>query len=103
EYEGWNAFVESSPQGSVYSTSTYLSALCSALGVRFRILAAKRGDELLGGVAFVEQQVGAGLRVAPRPLLYYNGLLLAEHSTKYPSQRTARILEVTAALEQALS
>ena len=41
EYEGWNAFVERSPQGSAYSLPAYLSALCAGIGGRFRILATK--------------------------------------------------------------
>jgi hypothetical protein len=103
EYKAWNALVAESPQGSVYSTPDYLAALCDAAGGSFRILATKRGDDLVGGVAIYERPAGTGLRVTPRLLLYYNGLVLREYPTKYPSQRTSRILEVSAALEGALS
>ena len=103
EYDAWNALVADSPQGSVYSTPGYLSALCEAAGGNFRILAAKRGEELAGGVAIYERPAGTGLRVTPRPLLYYNGLVLRRHTTKYPSQTTSRILEISFALEDALS
>jgi hypothetical protein len=103
EYDAWNALVAESPQGSVYSTPGYLAALCEAAGGGFRIVAAKRGDEMVGGVAIYERAGGTGLRVTPRPLLYYNGLVLRRHTTKYPSQLTSRILEVSFALEEALS
>jgi len=41
--------------------------------------------------------------VAPRLLLYYNGLVLQSCQTKYPSQHTSRHLKIMAALEQELS
>ena len=41
--------------------------------------------------------------MSPRPLLYYNGIILRQSATKYPSQQTSRLLEVSAALEAALS
>src|SRR5205085_10080014 len=92
-----------SPQGSVYSMPRYLEALCQAAGGSFRILAARRGDDLAGGVALYERPSAGGLRVTPRLLLYYNGLVLREYATKYPSPRTSRVLETSAALETALS
>ncbi len=103
EYDDWQTFVEDSDQGSAYSNPNYLDALCRATGQGFRILAARRGDEIAGGVALFEHRVGAGLWVGPRPLLYYNGLLLREHPTKYPSKETARNLQVITSLEGALS
>lgn len=103
EFEVWNALVKGSPQGSVYSMSGYLAALCEATGATFRILAAKRGDEIIGGVALFERREAGGRRMSPRPLNYYNGLVLRDHPTKYPSQRTARILEITTELERALA
>src|SRR5258706_1911018 len=95
EYDAWHALVAESPQGSVYSTPQYLAALCEAAGGRFRILAVRRGDDLAGGVAIYERPVEGGLRVTPRPLLYYNGLVLREHPTRYPSQRTSRLLQTS--------
>lgn len=103
EHADWNAFVAGSAQGSIYSTSEYMAALCEATGGTFRILAAKKGNELIGGIALHERAHGTGTRVAPRPLLYYNGLVLRDFDTKYPSQRTSRILEVTSALEAGVS
>jgi hypothetical protein len=102
EFENWNALVAASPQGSIYSNTTYLDALCAATGDSFRVLAASRGDELLGGVALYERGSGGTRRVAPRLLLYYNGLVLRDEPSKYPSQRTARLIEATSELEPAL-
>ena len=103
EYSAWQAFVEGSPQGSAYANPAYLDTFCRAAGGTFRILAARRSNEIVGGVAIYERRDGSRIRVSPRLLLYYNGILLSEQSTKYPSQRTARALEVISSIEAALS
>jgi hypothetical protein len=63
----------------------------------------RRGDELAGGVALYERDSAFGTYVAPRLLLYYNGLVLRHYETKYPSERTARQIKVLTALEEALA
>ena len=103
EFLAWDAFVAASPQGSPYATSQYLSALCDAADGSFRIVAAARGQDLVGGIALFEQSQGASTRVAPRPLLYYNGLILGPTTSKYPSLATARLLEASGAIETRIS
>jgi GNAT acetyltransferase-like protein len=103
EYTAWNKLVAESDGGGIYSTPEYLDALCGAAGGRFRILAARRGEELAGGVALYERDSAFGAYVSPRLLLYYNGLVLRRWDIKYPSERTSRQLKVLAALEEALS
>ncbi len=101
-FADWNHLVSSSPDGSIYSTPEYLDALCTAAGGRFRVLAARRGEELAGGVALYERDSAFGTFVSPRLLLYYNGLVLRRWDTRYPSERTARSLKVMTALAEAL-
>lgn len=103
DYPKWDALVAMSPQGSPYATSQYLSALCDATAGTFRVVAAARGDELVGGIALYEQENGSKARVAPRPLLYYNGLILRESATKYPSLATTRTLEISCAIGAQIS
>jgi Acetyltransferase (GNAT) domain len=102
EFAEWNGLVARSDEGSIYSTPEYLDVLCRATGGAFHILAARRGDELVGGVALYERQARPGTFVSPRLLLYYNGILLRPAETKYPSQRTARNNEVLEALHEGL-
>ena len=103
EFPAWDAFVAASAQGSLYGTSQYLSALCEATAGTFRIVAAARGNELVGGIALFEEPRGSLTRVAPRPLLYYNGLVLCESASKYPSLATAKLLEASSAIEAQIS
>jgi hypothetical protein len=98
----WDALVAASAHGSPYATTTYLDALAAATGGSYRVLVARKGDDIAGGVALFEETTANGRRIAPRPLLFYNGVVLREHPTKYPSQRTSRLLETTAALEAAI-
>ena len=89
-------------EGSPYHSSEYLQALCEATGGSFRILAAARGSEVLGGVALYEERGRSGVVISPRLLLYYNGIVLRPSESKYPSQRTARQIAIMGALEPAL-
>jgi Acetyltransferase (GNAT) domain len=102
DYEAWNDLVARAPEGSIYNTPEYLAALCEATGGRFRIVAAQRGEEIVGGVALYEETRPWGTIVSPRLLLYYNGPVLRAYETKYPSQRTARHVETLEALAEAL-
>ena len=99
EFDRWNQLVAGAPAGSIYSRPEYLDALCVAAGGRFRILAARQGDLLLGGVALYERPSRHGVYVSPRLLLYYNGPVLRQHESKYPSEQTARTLKTLTALE----
>jgi hypothetical protein len=102
DYEAWTRLVAASPEGSIYSLPRYLEILCRAAGGRFHVLGVRQGEELAGGVALYEQDSALGPYVLPRPLLYYNGVVLQRYGTKYPSEQTARHLKVMGGLASAL-
>ena len=102
EYAEWNELVAHSPDGSIYSTPEYLDVLCSVTGARFRILVADLGGKMVGGIGLHERQAAWGSYVSPRLMLYYNGIVLRPHDSRYPSEQTARQSEVLSALEEAL-
>jgi hypothetical protein len=87
----------------VYSTPAHLEVLCTAAGGRYRILVARRGDELVGGVALYERDSVLGRYVAPRLLLYYNGIVLRRSETTYPSVETGRRLKTLAVLAEGIA
>lgn len=103
EYALWAELVAKSPDGSVYSLPEYLDVLCAAAGGHHRVLVAEHDGNILGGIALYERPSRFGPFVAPRRLLYYNGIVLMPHETKYPSHRTSQQLQTLSALEQALS
>lgn len=103
DYDAWKALVSQSAEGSPYYLPEYLDALCQATGGSFRVLAAERSGELLGGISLYEQVSRWGRFVAPRLLLYYNGFVLKPHAGKYPSEGAAQRIKILAALEEALS
>lgn len=103
DYEEWNDFVANSPDGSIYSMPDYLDVLCDVTSAKFKILAVTKNDEIFGGIALYERPSRFGTYVTPRLLLYYNGLVLKDFETKYPSKRTSRRMEIMTALEEPLS
>ena len=54
-YDEWARLVATSPDGSIYATAEYLDSLCVAAGGKFRILVARRGEELVGCIPFYER------------------------------------------------
>ena len=103
EYEDWDRLVASSPEGSPYHSSEYLDVICRCAGGDSRILAVRDGQELVGGVPLYERESSTGVFVQPRLLLYYNGLVLRDYDTKYPSKITSRHLGIMEALERGLT
>jgi hypothetical protein len=102
-YEEWRQFTQRSPDGCVYAQAEYLGALAAVTRATFRILAVRRAGELVGGLPLYEHPAALGGRCAgPRLLLYYHGPLYAPYEGGYPSQRTARQLEIATALLDAL-
>src|SRR5512142_3415244 len=99
EYACWTDLVGRAPAGSIYSTPEYLDALCSAAGGTFRILAADRNGELVGGIGLYERSTMWGRTATGRLLLYYNGIVEKPHPSKYPSEQTAKHNELLTALE----
>jgi len=103
DYSAWRCFVDQSPSGSIYSYPEYLDALCRVGGGSFRILAILKGEEILGGVGLYERRSMGGRILSNRLLLYYNGIVLREYTSKYPSENTSRTLAILTALEEAIS
>jgi hypothetical protein len=98
DFTGWTRLVELSADGNVYGLPRYLELLCAAAGGRFSVVAVQHGDEVVAGVALYETDSMLGPWVAPRPLLYYNGVVVRTHETRYPSERTSRDLKALSAL-----
>ncbi|HTJ23523.1 MAG TPA: GNAT family N-acetyltransferase [Gemmatimonadaceae bacterium] len=102
EFGPWNEFAASVPSGSIYARTEYLDALCTAAGGRFTVLAARRGDLLVGGVALYERSGRFGRYVSPRSLLYYNGPVVRPSDSRYPSEHTAASIKTLTALDAAI-
>lgn len=103
EYPLWSEGVAAAPAGSVYALPDYLDALCAATGARFRILVAERAGRIGGGIALYERRSRTGAWIAPRLLLYYNGIVLMPHAAQLPSQRTEWELHTLEALKRGLA
>lgn len=67
----WNSFVESSPQGTVFSRSEYLDAV----GRRSECLYIVKGDEVKAGLALIMSDDGTSVEFDD--LVIYNGIMFA--------------------------
>jgi hypothetical protein len=103
EFPSWRTFVDSAPSGSVYSYPEYLDVLCRVTGGSFRILAVFKGESIHGGIALFERSGSGGQILSGRLLLYYNGIVLRDFGSKFPSRKTAGETAVLRCLEEALS
>ncbi len=85
----WDAFVEDSPQGSLFATSVWGRILERAFGHPFRIIAVTGSGKIIGGTAFIEKrQLGA--RCALHPLATpHIGFLLERPSGEKLSDATS--------------
>lgn len=98
EYPAWDGLVEGSSLGSAYSTTTFLRALCGAVGTRLAVMGVFRGSELHGGVALQYSDSRYGRLVHPRGPVYYNGLVLRDFAAKHPGEAASRNLEMLTTL-----
>jgi len=98
DYDRWTRLVTCNEPGSIYHTPAYLDALCAATGGGFRILGVEKGERLVGGLALYEEERPTGRHLAPRLLLYYNGVVVRDRDTKYPSRETSEHLKVVRAI-----
>ena len=94
EYPMWNRFVESSPTGSVYSSTHYLSVLAKAVNATVRVAVVENAGTIVGGIALLESDTRWGRILDPRLLLQYNGIVLGKSESKYPSYKTSVELKV---------
>jgi len=98
----WDAFVRTSPQGTMFATSAWLEAAAEALGgtpVRFGCC---RGGDLVGGCGLLRIQK-MGLKKATTPALTpYSGFLSAPSSTRRAAQEEGRRTAVAAQLTERL-
>jgi len=99
QYAEWNDFVAASSSGSIYSTPEYLDVLCSAAGGSFSLLGVFQHESLVGGLALYESAYPLGSFVSNRLLLYYNGIVLRDFHSRYPSEVTSKQIKILSCLE----
>lgn len=86
----WDAFVESSPQGSVFSTSAWMRAAAEAQGGEPVMLGVFENGRLSGGCAFLEIKRGPFRKATAPVLAPYCGFLFAPFSGTRPSEEESR-------------
>jgi hypothetical protein len=101
EYDIWDEFVETSPQGTIYSSTLWLSLS----GMPFKVLGCFDGNnELVGGISFTESRRYGFKRITSPLLTPFQGILLKEDpQLKMPrkiSRRTSIVDSIIRKLEE---
>lgn len=88
EYPQWDAFVERSPQGTLFSSSLWASYVTQTTPLKHAVYGAFKGGELVGGSSVFYRRFGPlRLTVIP-PLTRYTGLLVRDQSATPPMRRS---------------
>ena len=103
EFASWDAFVAQAESGSIYSTTNYLEALCSAAGGTFRIAVIESSTGIVGGVALYDVSTRWGRICRPRLLLQYTSPVIDCGSSQYPSSQTSLLVNVQTLLADFLA
>ncbi len=80
DYQAWDALVDLSPQGTVFSKSAFLRSL----GVNFRLYTVTNGPRTLALIAAIEDQAGQMVRY---PFTPYQGPMFVPDPQVRPRQR----------------
>lgn len=98
QYDQWNTFVESSPQGTIFSTTTWLDAV----NCNYKVLSCYFGEELVGGIAFAERKWGPFKYIYIPKLTRYNGIIIKDCSKLNSVHRLTLEYEVAGEIAQYL-
>lgn len=74
----WDTVVRSAPEGSIFHSSPWLSAMSRARGMDYKIYGCFNGDELIGGCPLFFYQIGGLLHIGTSipPMTPYGGIVL---------------------------
>ncbi|WP_430811370.1 MULTISPECIES: lipid II:glycine glycyltransferase FemX [unclassified Carboxylicivirga] len=101
-YGEWDQYVASHPLGTPFQLSTFLKQVSENTGRTFRVIALKKGDEIVGGFAFGEVSK-LGFKMIPLP---YDcpvfQPLFNERDTKFSTKKESHRQEITKCLNNFL-
>ena len=81
----WDSFVDSSPQGSVFSKSIWLDAVSD----NYRVLGCFKNGELLGGIALVQKKIGWINTLRVPVLTPFQGIIFGHNPKMSDLRRTS--------------
>ena len=94
ELPQWDRFVAQSPQGTIFSESLWLQAM----GRPFRIYGCWKGEEIVGGIAVVEDGSRPRSTAGIPPFTPFQGILLRDSAAMRDTTRESRDRDVSFAL-----
>ena len=86
----WDSFQANSPQGSVFTSSSYLKAA----EINHRLFLVRRGEDVKAGICIVEDEKSAG-HIVLDDFLIYGGLLFCSDNRQKRSSAVIERFEIT--------
>jgi Acetyltransferase (GNAT) domain len=87
EYPLWDAFVDQSPEGTIYHKTIWLKAFAQWQNLELKVAACYKGKELTGGMAFTCKKKFGLIKVMQIPFKTpFYGPVLSDTETKYRSK-----------------
>ena len=75
DWEAWDDLVKQSPQGTVFSGTTWMESMCRLTGTEMKGAGYFNGNDLIGGVVFAEVCRGPFLKATVPILTPYGGFI----------------------------
>ena len=75
DYPEWDAFVDASGQGTIFSKTKWLKLIAEASGQTYKVIGCYKGTELMGGIALYIKKNKFSDIVTPSPYTPYNTIL----------------------------
>lgn len=102
EYKGWDELVSQSPAANIFDTTSWLSALSSALNRDIRILGVFNKKDLIGGVAFnVIKRFGFKIAKLP-PMSFFNSCHYFQRNTQHKDRLGRNIQDILMSISERL-
>jgi hypothetical protein len=91
EYSAWDQLVESSPQGTIFHRSSWLTTCSGLLKQQFKILGCFQDDALVAGCSFFTRTIGGFLKLASSvcTMTPYGGIVLCQPAMSRQRQQEA--------------
>lgn len=88
-YSAWDQLVESSPQGTIFHRSSWLTTCSGLLKQQFKILGCFQDDTLVAGCSFFTRTIGGFLKLASSvcTMTPYGGIVLCQPATSRQRQQ----------------
>jgi len=98
----WDRFVEESPQGNLFHTTTWADILSSTFGRSYTIVFCKKNDQTVGGMIYFKHKKLSWDMITPMAFFPYSAPLFYNPVDEKPQKTIHNLLSITASFDNYL-